>query len=75
VTDDPALTALHHEQLDDLRYHWDTAYAISQPDADTWAASPLSDPATLLTAETAAELRELIRSDYVHNDRRHLREP
>jgi len=75
MTDEPALTALHHQQLDDLRHHWDTAYVISQPDADTWAASPLSDPATLLTAGTARELADLIRTDYLHNDRRNLREP
>jgi hypothetical protein len=73
MTDD-ILARLNHERLDDLRNHWDTAYAISF-DGLTWSASPLDAPAVLLTAETAQQLRELIRSDYLHNDRRNLREP
>ena len=60
--------------LNDLQFHWDTAYAISF-DGDTWSASPLSDPSVLLTAESSSDLRALIRSDYQRNDRRHWREP
>jgi hypothetical protein len=60
--------------LNDLNYHWDTAYNISF-DGDTWSAAPLSDAATVLTAESASDLRELIRADYQRNDRRKWREP
>ena len=60
--------------LNDLNWHWDTAYSISF-DGDTWSASPVTEPTTVLMAETAAELRDLIRADYRHNDRRNWREP
>jgi len=60
--------------LNDLQWHWDTAYAIGF-DGLTWSASPLSDPAVVLTAETPEDLRHLIRSDYHETDRRNWREP
>jgi hypothetical protein len=59
--------------LNDLRFHWDTAYHIAF-DGDTWSASPLSDPVVVLTADTSSDLRELIRADYQRNNRRNLRE-
>ena len=60
--------------LNDLNWHWDTAYTINF-DGDTWSASPLTEPNAVLIAETAAELREQIRDDYRRNDRRNWREP
>jgi hypothetical protein len=60
--------------LNDLTWHWDTAYNVAY-DGDIWSAAPLTDPDVLLMAETAAELREIIRNDYVRYDRRHWREP
>lgn len=60
--------------LNDLNWHWDTAYTISY-DGDTWSASPLTEPAAVLTAESPGELREQIRDDYRHNDRWNWREP
>lgn len=60
--------------LNDLQFHWDTAYTINF-DGDTWSASPLSDPTVLLTAESSSDLRALIRADYHEHDRRHWREP
>lgn len=60
--------------LNDLNWHWDTAYS-TRFDGDTWSACPLSDPTAVLTAETADELRLAMRADYQNNDRRNLREP
>jgi hypothetical protein len=60
--------------LKDLQFHWDTAYNITF-DGDTWSAAPLCDAATVLTAESASELRELMRRDYQEHDRRNWREP
>jgi len=60
--------------LNDLNWHWDTAYNIAY-DGETWSASPLTEPTAVLIAESAEELRELIRADYQVNDRRNWREP
>jgi hypothetical protein len=60
--------------LHDLNWHWDTAYNIAF-DGESWTASPLTDPSLVLTAESAAALREAIRADYQQNDRRNWREP
>jgi hypothetical protein len=48
--------------LSELRWHWDTAHHI-QFDGDTRSASPLSDAATFMTAESATDLRGLMRAD------------
>lgn len=53
--------------LRDLTYHWEDAYSFAVID-DTWTATPAEDPASVLTAESAAELREAVRLDYA---RRH----
>jgi hypothetical protein len=61
---DQALDRLRETALTDLHYHWGSAYWIQLVDGETWVASPLVDPATLLSAGTADELRQLIRRDY-----------
>ena len=55
----------HEEQMDlcGLRWHWDTAYSIGLDDG-IWTAVPHLDPAVLITADTADELRAMIRADY-----------
>jgi hypothetical protein len=57
------------EELTSLRWHWDTAYDINLS-AGTWTARFLPGTDTL-TADSAAELRNLIRADYLS---RHARQ-
>ena len=57
------LTANEASQLNDLCWHWDAAYKISHAD-DLYVAHRIGYPEDLLTAETASDLRELIRKDY-----------
>jgi hypothetical protein len=49
--------------LRDLSWHSENVYAFAVVD-NTWTAIPADDPADILTAESASELRELIRADY-----------
>jgi hypothetical protein len=49
--------------LRDLSWHWENAYTFAVVD-DTWTAAPADSPADILTAESASELRELVRADY-----------
>jgi hypothetical protein len=56
-------------KLADLGSHWGEAYVLGF-DGDTWSASPFTDPAVILTADTADDLRLRIRDDYGRNDRR-----
>ena len=51
-------TALFH-----LRCLWDSAYAISLTDG-IWVARRRDNPTSILTADTAPELRWLLRVDY-----------
>ncbi len=53
------------EQTDllDLQFHWDTAYRFQVTDG-IWTATPAIDRAHVLTAESAWDLRELVRNDY-----------
>jgi hypothetical protein len=51
-------TALFH-----LRCLWDSAYAISLTD-DIWVARRRDNPTRVITADTAPELRWLLRADY-----------
>jgi hypothetical protein len=59
--------------LNDLQFHWDTAYSISF-DGDIWAATPLTDCTVVLTADSPEDLRAQLRDDYQRNDRRNWRE-
>ncbi len=51
------------DDLAELRWHWGSAYAISQPRLRTWLAERRDDH-EVLRAASAGELLELIRSDY-----------
>jgi len=53
------------EELDltGITWHWDSAYGVALTDG-TWSAVPHTDPSTILTADSADELRSLIRADY-----------
>ena len=55
------------EKLNDLRRHWGSAYNIDVAADGVWVAwrhAILKDKSELLFADTAAELRQLIRRDY-----------
>ena len=56
-------TALFH-----LRCLWQSAYAISVTDG-IWVARPRDNPTRILTADTAPELRWLLRADYGQQQR------
>lgn len=60
------------EELASLRWHWDTAYEISLS-AGTWTARFLPETGTL-TADSAEELRLLIRADYLSRQVGQIRE-
>lgn len=53
------------EQTDllDLTWHWENAYSFQVTDG-VWRAIPADDPACVLTADSAWELREKVRTDY-----------
>jgi hypothetical protein len=57
---------LSNEEVADLRdltWHWEGAYDFKIVDA-VWQAIPAGDPAGLLTADSAWDLREKVRLDY-----------
>ena len=47
----------------DLTWHWESAYAFSVVEG-IWQAVPAIEPATVLSADTAEQLREKVRQDY-----------
>ena len=49
--------------LNDLRWHWDDAYQIDCREG-VWLAVPKGDPFTILSRDSAAELRTALREDY-----------
>jgi len=69
ITPDGSVSRADQSALNELAFHWDTAYSISF-DGRTWSASPWSDPVVVLTAATADDLRCLIRRDYQEKGRR-----
>ena len=57
---------LSREDQDDLAglaWNWEGAYDFKVADG-VWVATSLADPATVLTADSADELRRLVRADY-----------
>jgi hypothetical protein len=57
------LTREEELDLTGIRWHWESAYSVGL-DAGVWTAVPHVEPTTILTADTADELRALIRADY-----------
>jgi hypothetical protein len=59
------------EELDlvGIRWHWESAYTVGLDDG-VWTAVPHADPATILTADNADELRRLVRADYFGRTRK-----
>ena len=57
------LTPDEEADLRDLSWHWEGAYGFKVTDG-VWSATPLANPSAVLTAESAHELRELVRRDY-----------
>jgi hypothetical protein len=52
-----------------LSWNWSGAYTFALGDG-VWSATAVEDPATVLTAESAEELRRLVRADYGKASRR-----
>ena len=57
------LTREQELDLTGIRWHWQTAYTVGLDDG-VWTAVPHVAPSEVLTADTADELRALIRADY-----------
>ena len=58
------MTEWWQDRLDDLRFHWGSAYRVSYlPGHDLWIAQRADDGATL-RADSADRLRDLIVADY-----------
>jgi hypothetical protein len=59
------LTPSEQSTLTQLSWHWEGGYENFTVTGDgIWQASPVGEPATVLTAGSAEELREKIRADY-----------
>ncbi len=62
---------LSREEQDDvagLSWNWENAYEFKIEDG-VWVAISVADPATVLTADSADELRLLVRADYFATSR------
>jgi hypothetical protein len=57
------LTRVEAAELEDIGWHWEKAYSVSH-DGDAYVAARIGYPDHRLTADTPAQLRSLIRSDY-----------
>jgi hypothetical protein len=55
------------DDLAGLQWNWQGAYSFNVIDG-VWTATVVGDPATVLTADAADELRQQVRADY---QRRH----
>jgi hypothetical protein len=59
-----------------LQWHWDGYYKIAVADG-VWRAQRLDQPARFITADSARELRQMMKDDYAelvtarHQDARH----
>jgi hypothetical protein len=62
------LTREERSDLLNLMFHWDTAYRF-EVIGGVWRAIPADDPAGVLTADSACDLRELVRADYQNRKR------
>src|SRR5258708_27327396 len=62
---------LSREDQDDLaglEWNWENAYTFAVTDG-IWTATAVDRPATMLTADTADDLRRLVRADYAGRPR------
>jgi hypothetical protein len=50
--------------LNELRWHWDDAYLVEVLAGPKWTATSLDYRRAVITADSAAVLRELMRHDY-----------
>lgn len=57
------LTRAEAVQLEDIGWHWEKAYTIGRV-GDVYVAARIGFPDHKLIADTPAQLRSLIRSDY-----------
>ena len=66
------LTREEQSDLVNLAWNWDSAYRFEVIDG-IWKATSVVDPPTVLTADSADELRQKVRDDYA--DRRRTTSP
>ncbi|HUB38522.1 MAG TPA: hypothetical protein VMA72_06705 [Streptosporangiaceae bacterium] len=57
------MSAADDAELRDICWHWGTAYVLNY-DGERYTATRVNSPDHVLSADTAAQLREMIRSDY-----------
>ena len=57
------LTREEQTSLISLSWHWEGSYTFQVVDG-IWQATPLDDPAGMLTADTAEDLRHQVRMDH-----------
>jgi hypothetical protein len=57
------MSAADDAELRDICWHWGAAYVVSY-DGERYTATRTGSPDHVLTADTAAQLRGMIRSDY-----------
>ena len=57
------MSATDDAELRDICWHWGTAYVLDY-DGERYTATRADSPDHVLTADTAAQLRGMIRSDY-----------
>jgi hypothetical protein len=58
------LTRAEAAELEDIGWHWEKAYEIAR-NGHGYVAVRIGYPEHILTANTASELRSMIRSDYL----------
>jgi hypothetical protein len=58
------MNAIDDAELRDIRWHWGTAYVLDHDGERRYTATRVGLPDHVLTADTAAQLRGMIRSDY-----------
>jgi hypothetical protein len=63
MASETGLTRADATELNDIVWHWEKAYGITY-DGAAYSAARIGYPEHILTADTAGELRSLIRSDY-----------
>jgi hypothetical protein len=59
-----SVCCMEDRDLDELRWHWDSAYLISHPAPDLWLAQR-RDTRDTLRADSPALLRDKIQADYL----------
>jgi hypothetical protein len=63
------LSRQDQDDLAGLTWNWSPAYTFALTSGGIWTATAAGNPATVLTADTADDLRRLVRADYAGRPR------